>query len=401
MEPENAFNLIKRGTVEIIEETELIERLEKGGQTGKTLRIKCGFDPSAPDLHLGHYVLLRKLREFQELGHTVYFLIGDFTGMIGDPSGQSTTRRALTEEEVRENARTYERQVFRILKREKTEVVFNREWLGKLTAHDVVHLSAKYTVARMLEREDFKKRYQSGKPISIHEFLYPLFQAYDSIALKADVEVGGADQKFNFIIAREFQKEFNQPPEVIITLPLLEGLDGTRKMSKSYGNYIAMEDPPDEMFGKLMSIPDFLITRYMWLLTNTDEKELKEIEKGMAEGVIHPMEMKKKLAFEVTSALHGEKEAKRALERFERVFSKRETPEEMEEYTVTLEGEIWLPKLLKNLNLLPSTSEGVRLADHGGIDVNGLKVDRNYHIREKGTYILKIGKKRFAKIKVL
>jgi tyrosyl-tRNA synthetase len=398
---ENAFEIIKRGCVEIIEEGELKERLKSGGQKGKELRVKCGFDPSAPDIHLGHYVLLKKLREFQELGHKVLLLIGDFTGMIGDPSGQTSTRRALTKEEVKENAKTYERQVFKVLKKEKTEIVFNSEWLGKLSPYDIVNLCGKWTVARMLEREDFKMRYQSQKPISIHEFLYPLFQAYDSVALNADIEIGGADQKFNFMITREIQKEFGQPPEVVLTLPLLEGLDGKRKMSKSYGNYVGIEEAPDEMFGKIMSIPDFLITRYMRLLTSIPEEKIKEIERGIIDGSLNPRDAKLELAFEITSTFHGEEQAKKAKERFERVFSRREIPEEMEEFSIPLENEIWLPKLLKELKVLPSTSEGIRMAKQGGIDVNGVKVDPNYHIREKGIYVLKIGKRKFIKLKVI
>jgi tyrosyl-tRNA synthetase len=398
---ENAFEIIKRGCVEIIEEGELKERLKSGGQKGKELRVKCGFDPSAPDIHLGHYVLLKKLREFQELGHKVLLLIGDFTGMIGDPSGQTSTRRALTKEEVKENAKTYERQVFKVLKREKTEIVFNSEWLGKLSPYDIVNLCGKWTVARMLEREDFKMRYQSQKPISIHEFLYPLFQAYDSVALNADIEIGGADQKFNFMITREIQKEFGQPPEVVLTLPLLEGLDGKRKMSKSYGNYVGIEEAPDEMFGKIMSIPDFLIPRYMRLLTSIPEEKIKEIERGIIDGSLNPRDAKLELAFEITSTFHGEEQAKKAKERFERVFSRREIPEEMEEFSIPLENEIWLPKLLKELKVLPSTSEGIRMAKQGGIDVNGVKVDPNYHIREKGIYVLKIGKRKFIKLKVI
>jgi len=398
---ERAFEIIKRGCIEIIEEEELKERLEKGGQKGKELRVKCGFDPSAPDIHLGHYVLLKKLREFQELGHKVLLLIGDFTGMIGDPSGQISTRRALTKEEVKENAKTYERQVFKVLRRDRTEIVFNSEWLGKLSPYDIVNLCGKWTVARMLEREDFKMRYQSQKPISIHEFLYPLFQAYDSVALNADVEIGGADQKFNFMITREIQKEFGQPPEVVLTLPLLEGLDGKRKMSKSFGNYVGIEEPPDEIFGKIMSIPDFLITRYMRLLTSIPEGRIKEIEKGILDGSLNPRDAKMELAFEITSTFHGEELAKKAKDRFERVFSKRETPEEMEEFSIPLENEIWLPRLLKELKILPSTSEGIRMAKQGGIDVNGVKVDSDYHIREKGIYVVKIGKRRFIKLKVV
>jgi tyrosyl-tRNA synthetase len=398
---DNAFDIIKRGCVEIIEEEELRERLKKGGQKGKELRVKCGFDPSAPDIHLGHYVLLKKLRDFQELGHKVLLLIGDFTGMIGDPSGRASTRKALTKEEVKENAKTYERQVFKVLRRDRTEIVFNSEWLGKLSPYDIVNLCGKWTVARMLEREDFKMRYQSQKPISIHEFLYPLFQAYDSVALNADVEVGGADQKFNFMITREIQKEFGQPPEVVLTLPLLEGLDGKRKMSKSYGNYIGIEEPPDEVFGKIMSIPDSLITRYMFLLTSFPEDKIKNIEREMAEGSLNPRDAKMELAFEVTSILHGEESARKARERFEKVFSLRKMPEEMEEFCVSLEKELWLPKVLKELKVLPSTSEGIRIANQGGIDVNGVKVNSDYRIKEKGLYIVKIGKRKFIRLKVI
>lgn len=393
------FKVIKKGVVEIIEEKELIERLEKGGQTGGALRIKCGFDPTAPDLHLGHYVLLRKLRQFQELGHIVLFLIGDFTGMIGDPSGQSVTRKALTKEEVKRNARTYEEQVFKVLDIKKTQIVFNSEWLGTLAPDEIVRLSAKYTVARMLEREDFKNRFSSNKPISIHEFLYPLFQAYDSVVLKADVEVGGADQKFNFLLTREIQREFGQPPEVIITLPLLEGTDGVRKMSKSYGNYIGIQEPPNSMFGKIMSISDELMFKYLLLLTDREEEEIEEIKNRVKAGCINPRDVKIEFAFEITSIFHGKEKAEEAREEFKRVFSKKGIPKDMPCYNIKLSDDgLWIPKLLKECGILKSTSEGVRMAKQGGIDVNGRRVDEKFNINEEGEYIVRVGKKKFVKL---
>jgi len=395
-EVKRALKIIKRGIVDLIEEEELIKKLERSYKTGVPLRIKAGFDPTAPDLHLGHTVLLRKLKHFQDLGHEVYFLIGDFTAMIGDPTGRSETRPALTKEQVLENAKTYKEQVFKILDPEKTKVVFNSEWFSKMTAEDIIRLCAKYTVARILERDDFKKRFESGLPIAIHELIYPLFQAYDSVALKADVELGGTDQLFNLLIGRDIQREYGQEPQVIITLPLLEGLDGVQKMSKSLGNYVGIMEPPKEMFGKLMSIPDHLMWKYYELLTDLPLEEIGEMKRGVEEGRLHPKEVKKKLARLIVAQYHSEEEALKAEEEFERVFSKRELPSEVETFEISA-GKVYLPKLLRELGIVKSSSEAKRLIAQRAIDINKETLTSEEVFFEKGEYILRIGKKRFVK----
>jgi len=395
-EVKRALEIIKRGIVDLIEEEELIKKLERSYKTGMPLRIKAGFDPTAPDLHLGHTVLLRKLKHFQDLGHEVYFLIGDFTAMIGDPTGRSETRPALTKEQVLENAKTYKEQVFKILDPAKTKVVFNSEWFSKMTAEDIIRLCAKYTVARILERDDFKKRFESGLPIAIHELIYPLFQAYDSVALKADVELGGTDQLFNLLIGRDIQREYGQEPQVIITLPLLEGLDGVQKMSKSLGNYVGIMEPPKEMFGKLMSIPDHLMWKYYELLTDLPLKEIAEMKRGVEEGRLHPKEVKKRLARLIVAQYHSEEEALKAEEEFERVFSKRELPSEVETFEITA-GKVYLPKLLKELGIVKSSSEAKRLIAQRAIDINKETLTSEEVLFEKGEYVLRIGKKRFVK----
>jgi len=395
-EVKRALKIIKRGIVDLIEEEELIKKLERSYKTGVPLRIKAGFDPTAPDLHLGHTVLLRKLKHFQDLGHEVYFLIGDFTAMIGDPTGRSETRPALTKEQVLENAKTYKEQVFKILDPEKTKVVFNSEWFSKMTAEDIIRLCAKYTVARILERDDFKKRFESGLPIAIHELIYPLFQAYDSVALKADVELGGTDQLFNLLIGRDIQREYGQEPQVIITLPLLEGLDGVQKMSKSLGNYVGIMEPPKEMFGKLMSIPDHLMWKYYELLTDLPLEEIGEMKRGVEEGRLHPKEVKKKLARLIVAQYHSEEEALKAEEEFERVFSKRELPSEVETFEISA-GKVYLPKLLRELGIVKSSSEAKRLIAQRAIDINKETLTSEEVLFEKGEYILRIGKKRFVK----
>jgi len=398
MTPEEQLKIIKRGTAEIIGEEELLEKLKRG----RPLRVKAGFDPTAPDLHLGHTVLPWKLRDFQELGHAVYFLIGDFTAMIGDPTGKSETRPPLSREEVLKNAETYAQQVFKILDPEKTVVVFNSEWLGKLSATDLIRLSSKYTVARMLERDDFAKRFKEGRPIHIHEFIYPLLQGYDSVELKADVELGGTDQKFNLLIGRHLQREFGQEEQTCIMMPILEGLDGVQKMSKSLGNYIGILEPPEEQFGKVMRISDGLMWRYYRLVTRIPEEEIAEMEKAVQEGKLHPMEVKKRLAETIVKTFHGEEAAKRAREHFERVFSKRELPESIPEPQITVtENPIWLPKLLKIVGLVPSTSEGRRQIRGGGVRIDGEKIlDENFKVDllEK-EFVLQVGKRRFARIK--
>ncbi len=398
MTPEEQLQLIKRGTAEIIGEEELLKKLKEG----RKLRIKAGFDPTAPDLHLGHTVLLWKLRDFQELGHEVYFLIGDFTAMIGDPTGKSKTRPPLTREEVLKNAETYAQQVFKILDPEKTVVVFNSEWLGSMSAADLIKLASKYTVARMLERDDFSKRYKLGKEIHIHEFLYPLLQGYDSVVLKADVELGGTDQKFNLLVGRHLQREYSQEEQACIMMPILEGLDGVQKMSKSLGNYIGILEPPEEQFGKVMRISDELMWRYYRLVTRIPEEEIEEMEKAVAEGRLHPMEAKKRLAETIVRTFHGEEAAKKAREHFERVFSKRELPEEIPEPEITVpENPVWLPRLLKEAGLVKSTSEGRRQIKGGGVRIDGKKItDDTLKVDVlKAPLVLQVGKRRFARIR--
>lgn len=391
---------IRRGAVEILLEKDLEEKLRKSIETGVPLKIKAGFDPTAPDLHLGHTVLLHKMRQFQQLGHEVYFLIGDFTGMIGDPTGKSETRRALTREDVLVNAETYKEQVFKILDPQKTKVVFNSEWLGKLTATDMIGLAAKYTVARMLERDDFGKRFATQMPISIHEFLYPLMQGYDSVAMKADVELGGTDQKFNLLVGRELQREWGQPPQTVITMPLLEGLDGVNKMSKSLGNYIGINDPADEIFGKIMSISDELMIRYYELLSDLTLAEIEDLKKRIKEHSLHPMEVKKQLGREIVARYHGAAAAQAAEENFVKRFRDNQVPEEMPEITLGREGAtMLLAKILATAGLVDSNSEGRRAIKQGGVKVNGEKIsDEQAELACEGTYIIQVGKRRFAKI---
>jgi tyrosyl-tRNA synthetase len=394
------MELIKRGAVEILLEKELEEKLQKSLVTGVPLKIKAGFDPTAPDLHLGHTVLRHKMRQFQKLGHEVNFLIGDFTGMIGDPTGKSETRKALTSEDVLRNAETYKEQVFKILDPEKTRVVFNSEWLAPMKATEMIHLAARYTVARMLERDDFGKRYSNQLPISIHEFLYPLIQGYDSVAMKADVELGGTDQKFNLLVGRELQREWGQRPQSVITMPLLEGLDGVNKMSKSLGNYIGINDPADEIFGKIMSISDELMLRYYELLSDLSLTEIDTLRKGIKAHEIHPMDAKKQLGREIVARYHGAVAAGQAEENFVRRFRDNQTPEEMSEVVVAAEGSaMLLCKLLAKAGLVPSNSEGRRSIQGGGVKVNGEKVsDENLELPCSGAYVLQVGKRRFARV---
>jgi tyrosyl-tRNA synthetase len=392
--------IIKRGTVEILVEKELEEKLAKSIKTGIPLKIKAGFDPTAPDLHLGHTVLLQKMRQFQQLGHEVSFLIGDFTGMIGDPTGKSETRKALTREDVLRNAESYKEQVFKILDPEKTRVVFNSEWLSAMGATDMIALAAKYTVARMLERDDFGKRYANQMPISIHEFLYPLIQGYDSVAMKADVELGGTDQKFNLLVGRELQRESGQSPQSVITMPLLEGLDGVNKMSKSLGNYIGINESPDEIFGKVMSISDSLMLKYYELLSDMSLTELNELKAALKSGSLHPMEAKKSLGREIVGRYHGENAAAMAQDNFVKRFRDNQTPDEMPEITMAPEGEkMLLCKLLAAAGLVPSNSEGRRSIKGGGVKVNGEKInDENLEIECRGKYVVQVGKRRFSRI---
>ena len=395
------MEIIKRGAVEILVEKELVEKLEKSVKTGVPLKIKAGFDPTAPDLHLGHTVLLHKMRQFQKLGHEVHFLIGDFTGMIGDPTGKSETRKVLTREDVLKNAETYKEQVFKILDPKLTKVVFNSEWLGKLSASDMIGLASKYTVARMLEREDFSNRFANQLPISIHEFMYPLVQGYDSVALKADVELGGTDQKFNLLVGRELQREWGQAPQCVITMPLLEGLDGVNKMSKSLGNYIGINEPADEIYGKVMSISDQLMVRYYELLSDLTMAEFEQLKADLKGGALHPMAAKKQLAREMVARYHGAEAAALADENFVKRFKNNETPDEMPEFTLKPEGEkVLLCKVLAEAQLTKSNSEGRRSIQGGGVKVNGDKVsDENLEIACAGEYIIQVGKRRFAKVR--
>jgi tyrosyl-tRNA synthetase len=395
------MEIIGRGAVEILVEKELQEKLEKSAQTGVPLRIKAGFDPTAPDLHLGHTVLIQKMRQFQQLGHEICFLIGDFTGMIGDPTGKSETRKALTREEVLKNAETYKEQVFKILDPARTRVVFNSEWLGTMTASDMIALASKYTVARMFEREDFSKRFDNQLPISIHEFLYPLIQGYDSVALRADVELGGTDQKFNLLVGRELQREWGQSPQSVITMPLLEGLDGVNKMSKSLGNYIGISEPPDEIYGKVMSISDQLMLRYYELVSDLPLADLERLKAGLRDHSVHPMDAKKSLAREIVSRFHGAADAESAEENFVRRFRNNEIPDEMPEFTLLAEeGKIPLCKVLADAGLVKSNSEGRRSIQQGGVKLNGEKVGDEYRDVSHGEYVVQVGKRRFARVKI-
>lgn len=401
------MNLIKRGTDEIISEEELEKKLIQSKKTKTPLRIKQGFDPSAPDIHLGHTVGLRKLRHFQDLGHDVFFLIGDFTGMIGDPSGRSAMRKQLTIEEVKKNAETYKEQVFKILHPEKTFVEFNSHWLGKLSFVDVIQLCSKYTVARMLERDDFANRFQEKKPIGVHEFLYPLMQGYDSIALRADVELGGTDQKFNLLVGRDLQREYQQEPQVIITMPIIEGTDGVEKMSKSLGNYIGISEPSYDMFGKIMSIPDKLMIRYFELLTDISYQDLKKIEMDLKEDRIHPRDIKKKLAKEIVKIYHGYSQSNEAEKHFEQIFQDKVIPQNNIENLLIMtselkENKLWIVNLVRKTTLLSSTGEIIRMIEQGGIKINYEKVVKaNIDIEVKNGDILRVGKLNFFRIKII
>lgn len=397
------MEIIKRGAVEIITEEDLAKKIEKSIKEKRPLKIKAGFDPTAPDIHLGHTVLLNKMRQFQDLGHEVIFLIGDFTGMIGDPSGKSETRPRLTREEVEKNAETYKMQVFKILDPKKTQVRFNSEWLSKMAVLDFLELGARQTVARMLERDDFKKRFDSHKEISILEFYYPLLQAYDSVALKADIELGGTDQKFNLIMGRTIQKRYDCEEQVVITVPLLEGTDGVNKMSKSLGNYIGINESPENIFGKVMSISDELMLRYYELVSKISPDELNSLKQGIKSGAVHPMEAKKKLASEMVERFYSADDAEKAKKNFEKVFSSRQMPEDIEIFDVQWEGEqMWVPKILAKAGVVKSNSEARRLIQQGAVELDGKRVDNaETELPCNKTYTFKIGKKRFVRIKAL
>jgi tyrosyl-tRNA synthetase len=395
---DDALRVLKRGTEEILIEDALRRKLA----LGRPLRVKAGFDPTAPDLHLGHTVLISKLRQFQQLGHEVLFLIGDFTGMIGDPTGKSATRRPLTRDEVLDNAQTYEEQIFRILDPERTLVVFNSSWMGEMRAAEMVQLAAKHTVARMLERDDFSKRFKSGQPIAIHEFLYPLIQGYDSVALRADVELGGTDQKFNLLVGRQLQETYGQEPQVVMTLPILEGLDGVQKMSKSLDNYIGITDAPEEMFGKLMSISDDLMWRYLELLSQRSMEEIESWRRSTLEGA-NPRDVKLLLAEELVTRFHDRQTAKTAKEAFIARFQKGVIPENLPEVELNAPaGGVMIGALLKEAGLVKSTSEALRLIGQGAVRIDGQRVeDRGLLIESGGPYLLQVGKRRIARVRLV
>ncbi|MEJ5261362.1 MAG: tyrosine--tRNA ligase [Ignavibacterium sp.] len=393
------MDLIRRGAVEIIPEEELVQKIEKSIKSGKPLNIKLGCDPSRPDLHIGHSVVLRKLAQFQQLGHQAILIIGDFTGMIGDPSGRNSTRPALTLEQTRINGESYFQQASKILDKNKTKIVYNSEWLGKMTFEDVIKLASKYTVARMLERDDFTKRYKSGEPISIHEFLYPLAQAMDSVAIQSDVELGGTDQKFNLLVGRDIQREYGVEPQVILTMPLLVGTDGVEKMSKSYDNYIGISDPPEQIFGRTMSIPDTLIYTYFELATNVSNERLKEIKAALEDGKTNPRDLKRELARTLVAMYYDEAAAIKAQEEFDKIFIKKEIPDDIDEFNIEETKEINILDLLLLVNFAPSKGEAKRLVQQGGVSIDGEKVsDVHQNIKIKSGMILKVGKRKFIKL---
>jgi len=394
MDINEQISLIKQNTQEIIPEDELVGKIKRKG----SLVVKFGVDPTTPDIHLGHSVILLKLRTFQELGHKVVLLIGDFTARIGDPSGRIKARKSLSAKEVKINARTYREQAFKILDPDKTIIDYNSRWLAKMNFSQVLKLASRYTVARMLERDDFSLRYKENIPISLHEFLYPLMQAYDSVALKADIEIGGTDQKFNLLLGRDIQKSYGQSPQVIITMPILEGLDGKEKMSKSLDNYVGITEPPSELYGKIMSIPDELIFRYFRLTTRLPSEEIERLEEEFKNGGLHPKDAKKRLAFELVKFYHGEKDARYQDERFERVFAKKEVPSEIPSHPIT-EERIWVVDLLRSTGLAKSGSDARRLIQQGGVRWDGEKVrevDKILYIKD--THILQVGKRKFLRV---
>ena len=401
---EEQFAYLKKGCVEIILEDELKAKLDRSLRENKPLRVKAGFDPTAPDIHLGHTVLIRKMKHFQDLGHDVIFLIGDFTGLIGDPSGQSATRPPMTREQINKNAETYKTQIFKILDPEKTIIDFNSRWLGKLTSFDIIKLTSKYTVARVLERDDFSNRLQSGLPISLHELLYPIMQAYDSVALEADVELGGTDQKFNLLVGRDIQREFQQEPQIVMTMPLLEGLDGVEKMSKSLDNYVGITEPPNEIYGKIMSVSDQLMFCYYELLTDVSLSQIEDWRKEIREETLNPKDLKSRLAKSIVADFWGEAEAEKAVQEFDKVFKQKEIPSDLEVHVVDPEkisesGEAGIIDVLEEILL--SRGEAKRMVRQGGIYIDGNRMDSiefMLDFKKKNEYVLKIGKRRFYTI---
>ena len=387
---------LKRGVVDIVSDEEFIAKLRKG----RPLKVKVGFDPTAPDIHLGHTVVLQKMRQFQDAGHEVICLIGDFTGMIGDPSGRSATRPPLTREEVLENAKTYQEQVKKILDPDKTRIAFNSQWMDNMVVADFIKLTSVQTVARMLERDDFKKRFQQQHPISIHEFLYPFIQGYDSVALEADIEMGGTDQVFNLLMGREVQKAYGQEPQVILTLPLLEGTDGIQKMSKSYNNYIGVDDAPSDMYGKVMSISDELMWKYYELLSSLSIPQIEEMRTTVREGALHPMNAKMRLSCEMVERFHGRDQAQAAQEGFVKVFQSRELPEDMPEVAIRMERP-WVCAVLKEAGLVGGTSEARRMISQGAVHIDEEKIGDGEYVLPRGSHIIKVGKRRFARVEIL
>ena len=394
------MDLIKRGVSEIIPEDDLVRKIERSIKTKKPLRVKLGCDPSRPDLHLGHSVVLRKLRQFQDLGHQAILIIGDFTGMIGDPSGKSKTRPSLTLEETRRNGQSYFEQATKILSTAHVRMEYNSEWLGKMSFADVILLASKYTVARMLERDDFTGRHKAGEPISVHEFLYPLAQAMDSVAIEADIELGGTDQKFNLLVGRDIQREYGQEPQVILTLPLLLGTDGVEKMSKSFENYIGISDPPQEMYGRTLSIPDPLIYSYFELASDVSNEELIRIKRQLEDPKVNPRDLKRRLARTLVTMYHSKEAAKSAEEEFDRIFVEKEVPDQIEEYRLNAaNGDTTLVALLARAQLASSKGEARRLIEQGGVSVDGERVDdASAPIPDKAGFVLKVGKRRFLKV---
>ena len=391
--------LLERGIVDCISHDELVKKLKRSEETGVPLRVKAGFDPTAPDLHLGHTVLLQKMKHFQDLGHDIYFLIGDFTGMIGDPTGKSETRKALTREDVARNAESYKEQVFKILDPLKTKVVFNSQWLSKLNSFDMIRLASELTVARMLEREDFKVRIREGSPISIHEFMYPLIQGYDSVALEADVELGGTDQLFNLLMGRDIQRSRGQEPQVVLTVPLLEGLDGVNKMSKSLGNYIGVSESANDIYGKVLSASDALMFRYYDLLSDLSSDEIAALRTEMEAGKLHPKEVKKQLARELTARFHSPEAAQQAEENFEKVFTKGGLPDDIPLKKIEATEDIWLPQLLVDLEMVKSTSDGRRMIKQNAVSLDGEKVtEMKTNVSPQGEILIRVGKRRFCKV---
>lgn len=398
MNAQQQFEVIKNGTVEIIQEEDLLKKLEKSIKTGKPLTGKLGFDPSAPDLHLGHAVVLHKIKDFQDMGHDVVIILGDFTGRIGDPTGRSETRKQLTEEDVLANAKTYQEQIFKILDPQKTRLVFNSEWLQKLNFVDVIELCSKYTVARMLERDDFSKRFKENYPISVHEFFYPLMQGYDSVAIEADVEFGATEQKFNLLMGRHLQKEYGQEPQIAVTMPILVGLDGVQKMSKSLGNYIGISEPPGEIYGKAMSIADEFMIEYFRLATRLDLPEILEVEEGLKTGELHPRDVKMKLARELVALYYSEKDSLTAEQEFQKVFTQRELPTEIPE-AVLGENPVWVVKLLTETEMVGSNSEARRMIKQGAVKMDGKKLlDSEEVLEMKNGAVVQVGKRKFVRI---